>query len=242
MLFAISGSAPAGPSRQRCLRSGCVSFQFRPSTRSKMSAETVATEAPSARVTRKVVPRLSRDDVVLRVTLGAVALYLVVFVVLPLISLLGKSLFDRGGAFVGLANFTAYFGDPALARNLGNSLFISVVSTLICIVLAFAYAYGLTRTCMPARGVFKTISQIPILAPSLMPAISLVYLFGNQGLIKGALMGASVYGPIGIVMGEVFWTFPHALIILTTALAVSDDRIYGPPHALKAAHRRTLRT
>ena len=46
------------------------------------------------------------------------------------------------------------------------------------------------------------------------------------------MFGASIYGPIGIVMGEVFWTFPHALIILTTALALSDARLYEAAAAL----------
>src|SRR5262249_36165616 len=86
------------------------------------------------------------------------------------------------------------------------------------------------------------ISQIPLLAPSLLPAISLVYLFGNQGIARGVLMGASVYGPIGIVMGEVFWTFPHALIIITTALAMSDGRLYEAAQALRASPRRIFWT
>ena len=50
---------------------------------------------------------------------------------------------------------------------------------MICVLLAFGYAYGITRTCMPGHGLFKMIAQIPILAPSLLPAISLVHLFGN---------------------------------------------------------------
>ena len=116
------------------------------------------------------------------------------------------------------------------------------MSTVICVLLAFAYAYGLTRTCMPARGLFRIIAQIPILAPSLLPAISLVYLFGNQGLAKGMLFGASIYGPIGIVIGEVFWTFPHALIIITTALAISDARLYEAAEALRASPSRTFWT
>ena len=95
---------------------------------------------------------------------------------------------------------------------------------------------------MPGRGLFRLIAQIPLLAPSLLPAISLVYLFGNQGLAKGLLFGASIYGPIGIVIGEVFWTFPHALIILTTALAISDARLYEAAEALRASPSRIFWT
>ena len=191
---------------------------------------------------RPIRPRLSRDDVTLRLLVLAIVVALVLFVVLPLSALLGKAVEDHDGAFVGLANFAAYFGDPALAGNLFNSLWISALSTVICVTLAFVFAYGLTRTCMPGRGVFKAVAQIPILAPSLLPAISLVYLFGNQGLLKSWLMGASIYGPIGIVIGEVFWTFPHALIILTTALAISDARLYEAAEALRASQRRIFFT
>ena len=53
-----------------------------------------------------------------------------------------------------------------------------------------------------------------------------MYLFGNQGLVKGLLLGYSIYGPIGIVMSEVFFTFPHALLIIVTALSLADARLY----------------
>ena len=119
---------------------------------------------------------------------------------------------------------------------------IAIISTVICVTLAFLYAYGLTRTCMRGRGIFRVISQIPLLAPSLLPAISLVYLFGNQGLAKWLLMGATIYGPIGIVIGEVFWTFPHALIIVTTALAIADARHYEAAESLKAGGWRIFKT
>jgi iron(III) transport system permease protein len=186
--------------------------------------------------------QLGRDDWIMRCALVALAAWLVLTVLLPLWALLSKSFQAAGGSFVALANFQAYFANPALAASIGNSIWVSLVSTNICVLLAFAYAYGLTSTCMPVRGLFRIIAQIPILAPSLLPAISLVYLFGNQGLAKGLLFGASIYGPIGIVIGEVFWTFPHALIIITTALAISDARLYEAAEALRASPSRTFWT
>ena len=46
-----------------------------------------------------------------------------------------------------------------------------------------------------------------------------MYLLGNQGLLKGLTGGATIYGFWGIVVGEAFYTFPHALMILLTGLA-----------------------
>ena len=82
----------------------------------------------------------------------------------------------------------------------------------------------------------------PILVPSLLPGIALIYLFGNQGILKAFLMGNSIYGPIGIVVGSVFFTFPHAMLIIGTALSISDGRLYEAATALRASKWRTFWT
>ncbi|MDH5557208.1 MAG: putative 2-aminoethylphosphonate ABC transporter permease subunit [Alphaproteobacteria bacterium] len=142
----------------------------------------------------------------------------------------------------GIDNYLTYVNTPSLFFSVYNSLFIALTTTFIVIILAFFYAYALTRTCMPFKGVFRIIALIPILAPSLLPAISLVYLFGNQGIMKGLLMGESIYGPIGVVIGSAFWTFPHALMILVTALSISDARLYEAAEALRTPKLRTFLT
>ena len=53
--------------------------------------------------------------------------------------------------------------------------------------LAFGFAYALTRSCMRFKGLFRTITLMPLLAPSLLSAISLIYWFGNQGVLKSWL-------------------------------------------------------
>jgi len=201
-----------------------------------------AVGVPAAPPVATVRQKLSRDDLVMRAGLVLLAIFLAVAVLLPLWSLLRKSMEAADGRFVGFDNFARYFANPALSASVVNSITIALVSTAVCVLLAFCYAYGITRTRMAGRGAFKVIAQVPILAPSLLPAISLVYLFGNQGLFKGALLGASIYGPIGIVIGEVFWTFPHALIILVTALSLADARLYEAAASLRASPWRVFWT
>jgi len=171
-----------------------------------------------------------------------VVLLLVVIVALPVGALVGQSFFDREGAFVGLANFARYFENPALVQSAFNSVGLAAISAVICTAIAYVYAYGLTLSCMPAKGVLRAVALMPLLAPSLLPAISLVYLFGNQGLFKGLLGDVSIYGPLGIVLGSVFWTLPHALLILTTAMATSDGRLYEAAQTLGASRWRIFRT
>jgi iron(III) transport system permease protein len=142
----------------------------------------------------------------------------------------------------GISNFTRYFSTPALSRSIGNSVFIAVLSTIITVSLAFWFAYALSRSCMRFKGFFRLVAMAPILVPSLLPGIALIYLFGNQGILKAFLMGHSIYGPIGIVVGSVFFTFPHAMLIIGTALSISDGRLYEAATVLRASKWRTFWT
>ena len=186
--------------------------------------------------------RISRDDITLRSGLVLLITLLVIAVVFPLYSLLSKSFEDMDGKFVGLQNFREYFETPALFTSITNSLGVAISVALIVLVLAFIYAYALTRTKMPLRGLFRGIALIPILAPSLLAAISLIYWFGNQGVLKSWLLGSSIYGPIGVIMASCFWVFPHALMILITALSTSDARLYEAAEALRTPKWRVFWT
>jgi iron(III) transport system permease protein len=178
----------------------------------------------------------------MRALMAVIGLYLVVALALPLGIMLAKSLQGARGEWIGAANYAQYFSTPALFQSIGNSLRVSILSTVITVPLAFVYAYALTRSCMPMPGLFKTIALIPILVPSLLPGIALVYLFGNQGLLKGLLFGHSIYGPIGIVLAEAFTTFPHAFLIIVTALSLADARLYEAAVALRATPARIFRS
>ncbi|MBI1384668.1 MAG: putative 2-aminoethylphosphonate ABC transporter permease subunit [Rhizobiales bacterium] len=145
-------------------------------------------------------------------------------------------------ARTGLDNYVAYFTNPALFGSIGNSVQIAVVSTIITLLMAFGFAYAINRTCVPFKGAFKLIAMMPILVPSLLPGIALVYMFGTQGYLTPLLMGNSIYGPIGIVIGSVFFTFPHAYIIISTALSIADQRQYEAAESLRASSWRTFWT
>ena len=186
--------------------------------------------------------KISKDDVILRTGLVLLIILLIVTVVIPLYTLLSKSFEDMDGEFIGLQNFREFFETPALFTSITNSLVVAFSAALIVLFLAFVYAYALTRTKMPMRAFFRGIALIPILAPSLLSAISLIYWFGNQGVLRSWLGESSIYGPIGIIIGSCFWVFPHALLILLTALSTADARLYEAAEALRTPKWRIFWT
>ena len=186
--------------------------------------------------------RLTAEEVVMRAAILALVAFLLLAIALPLATLLSKSFQDGDGRFVGVANYVRYFSTPALVASLWNSVWVAGLATSIVVPLAFFYAYALTRTRMRARSLFMALALLPLFAPSLLSAISLIYIFGNQGLLKGWLMGATIYGPIGIVLAQVFYCFPHAVMILVTALSLADGRLYEAAAAMGTPRRRVFAT
>jgi iron(III) transport system permease protein len=191
---------------------------------------------------------LDKDIWIKRVLILLICVWLLVVVVLPVLQLVVKSLQDDQGGFVGWANYLYYFNTPSLFNSLGNSLRVSLTTTFLSVVLGFIFAYALTRSCIPGKGVFKGIAMLPLFAPTLLNGIALVYLFGRKGLVTlgffETLPGIDihVYGPVGIILSETIYTFPQAVLILSIALGMTDARLYEASDSLGAGKLRTFFT
>ena len=187
-------------------------------------------------------PRLSLDQRVMRWGLWLALAFLVAFLALPLATLLIRAFETPEGGFAGIENFRTYATTPALLAAAWNSVWTAALTSVIVVPLAFGYAYALTRACIPAKPLFRAVMMLPLLAPSLLPALALIYLFGNQGMLRGLLMGGSIYGPVGIVAAQIFYCFPSAALILSVALSTADARLHEAASALKASRLRIFWT
>ena len=95
---------------------------------------------PAVAAAPVIKPKASRDDWHMRAFMGVIGLYLVIALALPLYAILSKSFENDDGEFIGLANYIEYFGTPALAHSINNSLFIAVIVTVITVTVAFSCA------------------------------------------------------------------------------------------------------
>ncbi|HEY0104641.1 MAG TPA: putative 2-aminoethylphosphonate ABC transporter permease subunit [Rhizomicrobium sp.] len=165
--------------------------------------------------------------------------FLALFFAAPLGLLAVKSLTGADGGWT-LANYAEYLRAPELFASLRNTLFLGLGTVALTVPLAFLLAYGIERSRMPLRGLFGLIGAVPLLAPSLLPAMALVYLFGQQGLLASYLGGRTIYGAPGLLLAETIATFPHALVILRTALSAADGRLYEQALLMGTGRWRTF--
>jgi iron(III) transport system permease protein len=153
-------------------------------------------------------------------------------------------------AFGAIEFLIQYMQESTLAQSVWNSLRVGLYTTIISVTLAFLYAYGIHRTLMVGKAFFRIVAMIPLFAPTMLYGLSLVYMFGNKGVITTGFFESlpwlawdiNLYGLTGIVIAEVVFTFPPAFMILLVALSNTDARLYEAAESLGAGKVRTFFT
>lgn len=71
-------------------------------------------------------------------------LFMLIFVVVPLAMIFVYAFLDNGGGFT-VENFKIFFSSSSSLYVLGNSLFVGVITTLICLIIGYPIAYILSK-------------------------------------------------------------------------------------------------
>ncbi len=197
---------------------------------------------PRSRELKRRFFRVPLDRVLLSGMGFALLFGFLVFLLGPLFILLTKSVLNEAGQFVGFENFYLYFSTPGLSTSFFNSLFVATVSAALSVGLALGFSMALGRVSKPVEIGLRGVALIPLATPSFLLALSLVYLFGRQGFAKHFLFGYSIYGPLGIVIGETFFCLPHAFLLVDTALGKINASSLEAARTLGAGSLRRLAT
>lgn len=192
----------------------------------------------------------TRDEIIKEILTWFILIFLFVSIICPLSMLFIKSFQNNDGLYVGVANFKDYFSDKNLMISLKNTFTISIVSSVISLVLAFGYAYGIQRTTIKYKNIFKYIALMPLFAPTMMHGIALVYLFGRKGAITTGFFeklpwlatDIGLYGATGIIIAEVLYIFPQVFLVLNIALSTTDYRLYEAADMLGTSELRKFFT
>lgn len=192
----------------------------------------------------------TKDEVIREILTWFILAFLIIAIVLPLGLLLTKSFENNSGEFIGLKNFKEYFSNKNLFISLKNTFTISITSSVISLILAFIYAYGVQRTTIRFKNIFKYIALMPLFAPTMMHGISLVYLFGRKGAVTTGFFDRipqlafdiNLYGATGIIIAEVLYIFPQIFLVLNIALSTTDYRLYEAADMLGTSNFRKFFT
>lgn len=167
------------------------------------------------------------STIVQRILILFMFCFFLIFLVIPMVMILSKVFTDTAGNYVGLENFKTYFENPLLRQSIWHSLVVSVVTAAASTGLGLVFAYGITRTNMKFKIAYKYLGMLSLFLPTMVHGMALVYLFGTKGFFTEVLgIDVGLYGFPGIIMSEIFYTFPQAFLVLIIALQNADNRLY----------------
>jgi molybdate transport system permease protein len=116
--------------------------------------------------------------------------------------------------------------NPEIQFAILLSLVTSVVSTLICIVIAVPVGYALARYQFPGKRIASLVLTLPLTLPPLVAGIALLLFFGTtpwgQALENAGF--AVIFTPLGIIVAEVFVNLPYMTRIMRSSFSTVNPR------------------
>lgn len=171
-------------------------------------------------------------------------LLLALFFVVPLSLMIETSLRD------GIETYREIFTSPIYALVLGNTLRTAVLTTVLCLVLAYPYAYVLTRVGPRTRLVMLGVVLLPFWTSLLVRSFAWVGLLQDSGLVNGVLQALGLIDeplqlirtPVGVLIGMVHVLLPYMVLPLVTTMGQIDGSVLRAANSLGAGpYRRFMR-
>ena len=182
------------------------------------------------------------NDPALMISISVISLLLFLFIIYPLIRIVIMS--ASGEERLTTSIFRDFISTAR--RPLANSIALGLSVASLSTIIGFVFAYGIARVSLPFKSFLKTIALFPIIAPPFMMALSLMLLFGQQGLISQAilhnLIKFNIYGFGGLLVVEVLTYFSTAYLTLSGVLQAIDPALEDAALDLGASHGKVFRS
>jgi iron(III) transport system permease protein len=185
--------------------------------------------------------RILGEPLLAAVIAGIFAL-LFLFILYPLVRVLTVSLFPEGGFSLRL--YREHLSHWFIRQALWNSVAMGVVTALGGTAVGFLFAFTLTRTDVPCKRLLTLAAILPIISPPFVSALSIILLFGNNGLITRQLLGLqdfAIYGFRGLLLSQIFTFFPVAYLTLRGILESLGGTLEDAAMNLGATRWRAFR-
>ncbi|HYE84561.1 MAG TPA: iron ABC transporter permease [Clostridia bacterium] len=171
-------------------------------------------------------------------------IFLFIFIVYPLYKILIISVTDSNGklSFEAIGSVLA---NKYYLQSLMNSLGLALAVSVISLFVGYIFAYAITRVDMPFKPFFKMMATLPIISPPFVLSLSMIMLFGRNGLITNKLFGlenVNIYGFNSLLVVQVLSFFPIAYLTLSGILEAIDPSVEDAALNLGAQRGRIFRT
>ena len=178
-----------------------------------------------------------------------VVIFVILFfaVLYPILYIFKASFVDPESGAFSLKSYATFLHYPYYLRCLGNSLFVSTLSTVLALAIGIPFAFFLSRYEIPGKNLIRTLGTLPLILPTFIGAEAWLILLGRNGLFakisQGLGMGMpSIYGWKGIVLVFTLQFFPFVFLMVSAALNAIDRSLEEAATNLGAGKLRVFFT
>ena len=190
-------------------------------------------------------------DPVLSISLLLAGIVIFVFVIFPLYrSVLGGFVSKEGVWDV--TYFARYFDDyygPALRRSFTDTMQMGLFTAIFGTLVGFIFAYAIVRCQIPGKRFVHWLALLPTVSPPFALALSMILLFGRNGLITNKVFGIEfekgmndIYGLDGLVIVQTITFFSVSYLILKAMLERLNPAMEEAGASLGAGRFHLFRT
>lgn len=169
-------------------------------------------------------------DVWSLVTLIVLGLY-GLFLIYPLLNLLGQAVIDKATGGFTLDYFYRFFGKPYYFNTLLNSFKVTFFVTILSVLLGTPLAYFFTRYNIRGKSFIRILIILSSMSAPFIGAYSWILLLGRSGIITTFFNDAlgiripNIYGFAGILIVLTLQLYPLIFLYVTGALKNVDNSL-----------------
>jgi iron(III) transport system permease protein len=172
--------------------------------------------------------------------------FLALFVLYPLLSLLWSSFFTKNGTF-SLSNYQDVLTLKYYRNAILNSFKVSTLAMIFAILVGTPIAYIYTRYQIAGKGLLYMLIVLSLMSPPFIGAYAWIMLLGRSGFITEILNDigipfTSIYGLKGIIFVFTMHYYPHIFLYVSGALRAIDTSLEEASASLGMSYWKRLMT
>jgi iron(III) transport system permease protein len=178
------------------------------------------------------------------VALAAIAVFLLAFLVVPLLRVIVVAFTGPDGA-PSLVHFGDFLATGLLREAFWNSIYVAAMTVVLASLIAVPLATILARFRFRGAALIHTLGVVPLVMPPFVGAVAMQLLYGRNGAINLMLLDCCGFripfmeGLNGVIFVEALHYFPFILLNLSASLANIDSAMEESAQNL-GAHGFTL--
>ena len=171
------------------------------------------------------------SDPVLVCTVAFLMIAMLLFVLYPLVYLLIDGVLDEQTGRFTTATFQRVLNMTGFRKAFWNTLRAGIIPGVLSTVVGLLFAYVDVYVHVRSKFVeklFNLVSVLPVVSPPFVLSLSMILLFGKQGMVTKYLLGmkdANIYGLWGLVIVQTMTFFPVCYLMLKGLLKNIDPSL-----------------